>query len=169
MTLRNMSVLAVVFLLGLTAGCRRNSNAPADITGKVTKNGVPVGAGRISFKFADGTTFSVALRKDGVYEAYELMDGEAVVTIDTESANPDKKPPEYKGGDGSSNDRMNKAYGGGQKKTKIDVMPEPSPRRQNPDAGTYVHINEKYADANLSNLKVKIKRGKNTANFEVTD
>jgi len=88
-------------LLGalLLVGCKAtNPNAPARVTGRVTYNGSPVTGGTIHFHSADGADVPIGIGPDGTYQAFDIPDGDMVVTVETESINPEKKPPEYRGG-----------------------------------------------------------------------
>ncbi len=152
-----------------SAGCSKNPDRAAKISGKVTKNGSPITAGTISFTIADHGCVTVGIRSDGTYEVPELPIGEAVVTIETESANPDRKQ-EYKGGQGGSEQK--KMYG---KKAGIaqehDTPAEMSPKPPGAKAaqGTYTQIPARYADPAQSKLSVTLKSGTNKKDFDLTD
>lgn len=168
----------IIAIAVFSTGCSKNPNAPAKISGKITKNGSPVTAGTISFASESNGSVTVGIRSDGTYEATELPVGDFVVTIETESANPDnKKAQEYKGGGQDSNNskygvRYGPGGGGGMPKAKEhDTAAEVSPRPDSAPAtsGSYVKISRKYADPTQSNLSVTLKRGSNKKDFDLTD
>ena len=148
------------------AGCKKeNPNAPAKLSGKVTYNGNLVTGGTVTFHPKEGAPFQVAIGADGTYRAVDIPVGEAAVSIETESINPNAKRPEYKGGGrGGLYGKMSPAPAGGGK------GPSKSPTRDGAEAGgEYVKIPAKYADPAKSGLSVKLERGEQTKNFELTD
>src|SRR4051812_14883480 len=92
--------LVVALALGLVAGCVKNRQAPAKVSGSVTYKGNPVPAGNIAFH-SDKGTYRASLGEDGTYEIADVPIGELVVTVETGSYDPNKKAPDYGGGKGS--------------------------------------------------------------------
>ncbi len=140
--------------LFLLLGCGGNvKNAPASISGKVTYNGTPVGGGNIQFFTPNNESglYNAAIKSDGTFAAGDLPVGEMVVTIETESINPNKAKAEYKKG-GKQGGMSPVGSGTGQLNT-----------------GNYVKIPEKYKKSDTSGLKATLKPGKNTQNFELKD
>ena len=103
-----------LFLLGLPLlvfvfACSKSQTA-ASASGKVTYNGAVVPGGIIYFYSLkeDGTPgaeFSFVIKPDGTYSGTQLPEGDMVVTIDTESKNPNpeqrpKMDPSKYGGKG---------------------------------------------------------------------
>ena len=167
---RSLSVCSV-FLVWLSTGCSKNPEQSARISGKVKMNGNLVTAGNISFFIADHGSVSVPIKEDGTYEVNELPPGEAVVTIETESANPNKPVREYKGSTGDQG--MEAKYGKTAKKTSAEEREsgaQLSPGGENRKSpGTYTKIPARYADRTQSNLSVTISKGGNKKDFELTD
>jgi len=161
--------IACVILL--QTGCkRRNPDAPASVSGKVTYNGSPVTGGTISFQSSDHGGALVIINPDGTFKADEVPEGELTVAIETESINPNKEVPEYKGGKSSGD--MAAKYG---KKSvnspeheeagKMSPIPSGAPTGK----GTYRKIPLRYSDPTQSNLKVTLKKGDNKQDFNLTD
>jgi hypothetical protein len=148
----------VPLFLAVVVGCSSSAN-PGSVTGKVTYNGQLVPAGSVTFHIPTGGLISDALR-DGKYSVHDLPTGEMVVTIETESANPDGKLQANYGGNkkgGDPNDYM-------QKMKERGMIPQGSG-----NAGPYVKIPEKYSKKETSPLKAKVTRGSNEFNFDLTD
>src|SRR4051812_11220196 len=102
---RSVRALAIVVacVILIQAACkRRNPDAPASVSGKVTYNGSPVTGGTISFHSSDHGGALVLINPDGTFKADEVPEGELTVTVETESINPNKEVPKYKGGKSSS-------------------------------------------------------------------
>jgi len=88
---RLVLIFLVAFVVLLGCGQKRNPNAPANVTGKVTYKGSPVKGGNLTFHPSGGGVYSFTIRPDGTYSATDMPDGEMAVTINTESLNPAKK------------------------------------------------------------------------------
>jgi hypothetical protein len=153
--------LLSILVLALAAGCGPRSRTPAKIAGKVTYKGQPVKAGNITFHTNDGD-YPSTLNADGGYEITDVAAGPATVTIETESANPDKKTPTYGGQAGRSPamDPSKMAGGapagvGGPSKEEL--------------AARYVKIPPKFKDATTSGLTVTLVAGRQTQNFDLND
>jgi len=163
-------ILAVpLFLAVASAGCN-TSNSPATASGKFTYQGQPVTAGSVTFyPVATKSTeqgglgiFTYPLKADGTYSGTDLPVGEYVVTVETESANPDRK--------------LRQAVqpgGGGKADPAADYQKKMQERGQIPsgpaNTGPYVKIPPKYADKKTSTLKATLTKGSNTNNFDLTD
>jgi hypothetical protein len=163
--LAGASLLLAALLL---VGCKpTNPNAPARVTGRVTYNGNPVTGGTIHFHSADGASIPIGIGPDGTYRAFDIPDGDMVVTVETESINPEKKPQEYRGANASG-----PKYG-----PKAVVMPKgkgnsggPKPEESGASAETtYMKIPAKYADKATSGLTVTLKKGDQTHDIKLTD
>jgi hypothetical protein len=153
-------------------GCgSKNPNAPANVRGKVLYNGKPVTGGTIFFHTAEQGTFSGGISPDGTYDLTDLVTGDMIVTVDTESINPDRKQQVYDGSTskGSGKQAMygNKTASGPKTGKVSEASPVPS------DAPTsrvvYLKIPAKYSDKTQSNLKVTLSNGSNKNNFDLTD
>ncbi len=143
-------LLAFLPLLGLIVafGCgSKNPNAPGKLTGKVVYNGAPVTGGALVLNSTSGA-ISIPIKADGTFESQDLPAGEVVVTVDTESLNPNRKVPTYGGGKGQGS---------------------PMPEYANKSAGTYVKVPQKYRDKGTSPLKITIAKGKQDKTIELTD
>ena len=144
------------FFLVLALGCGgSNRSAPASLSGKVTYKGSPVTAGMLTLYTNEAGVYSASLGADGTFSASDLPAGDAVVTVDTESANPNRKVPQYgdkRGGDkGATSPPPEGVQTGGAAK------------------GSYVKIPAKYSDKSKSGLTVTLTKGKNQKDFELTD
>ena len=151
MTSTGRLLLVLPFFLVLVLGCgsKGNPNAPAKVHGKVTYKGAPVTAGTIQFLPKAAGTYTASIMPDATYSATDLPTGEMTVTVDTESANPNKKQPSY----------------GGKKQM---MGPIPQGVKAGP-AGEYVKIPPKYAKAQTSGLTATLNAGDNEKNFDLTD
>ena len=173
MKTRSLLWLPLSLALSLLLGCSSQKSAPSEVTGKVTYNGAPVTGGNMVFYSSNGI-YAVAIKPDGTYTAVDLPEGEMVVTVDTEGLNPDKKIPEYNAKTAASGAKA--MYGGkaatptggpGTKmKQESSPVPEGSPQGT---AGTYVKIPKDYADKTKTPLKVTLKAGSQTQDFELKD
>jgi hypothetical protein len=156
--MRTLRLGLLALALGLTAGCGPKSPIPAKVSGKVTYNGNPVQGGNITFHSKDRGSYSATLGEGGVYEISALPDGELVVTVETESINPNKKTPAYGGGRGAAIDQK---YMEAMKKSGAPINTDQSKN--------YVKIPAKYAKEESSGLTVTLKAGKQTQDFPLTD
>ncbi len=158
---RRLLLLLPVCLV-LVIGCKGSKNPTSSVSGKVTYKGQPVSAGTITFNLKEGGNYGASLKADGSYTVTGMPAEEMIVTIETESANPKQPkasygPPMQKGKEDPSNaySKMMKQKGFG-----ADAAPE---------SGPYVPIPKKYADKEKSPLKVKLDRGDNKKDFDLTD
>ena len=161
-------LIAAVMVLGCKQG---NPNAPARVTGQVTYNGSPVTGGNVYFHPKEGGAIPAPIGPDGRYTAFDILDGEMVVTVETESINPDKKQPEYRGYKGGGPSKMygGKAGGGAvvPKGKGMEMSPAPE---SSPGVNTkYMKIPAKYADPKTSGLTVTLVKGEQTHNIDLTD
>jgi hypothetical protein len=158
-------VLPLFMLLAL--GCN-TSNTPCNVSGKITYKGETVPTGSIQFYLADsgkGTEggkgmYSWAFR-DGAYSGSELPVGEYVVTVETESANPNKAQA-----------KKVQPGGGGKKDDNSDYQQRMMDRgafNGPTNTGPYVQIPAKYGDQKKTTLKATLTKGSNTINFDLTD
>jgi hypothetical protein len=140
------------------AGCTKNPNAPAQISGVVKYNGKPLPGGTIKFHDSEGKAYSAPIQQDGKYELTDVPVGEMKVTVETESLNPAKKQETY----------------GGQRAAKMgmsDYNPAGLPARPGAEEKKeqYVKIPGKYNDISSSGLSATLKKGKNSKDFDLTD
>lgn len=149
MTKIRMLLIAPLFA-GLLYGCgAKNPNAPAKASGAVSYNAKPVKGGNVTFVFEKEGSYNAPIRSDGTYEAMDLPVGEAIVIVETETANPDKKTPTYGG------------------KRAMEVQRPPA--GAGPRAEDYVKIPAKFGDAKSSGLKATLKSGDNKHDVEMKD
>jgi hypothetical protein len=134
--------------LALVLGCGPGSQRSASLSGKVSYKGQPVTGGNMTLFFGN-TAYPVGLGADGTYSAIQLPEGDATVTVETETLSPNRPTYGGKGGKGG--------------------MSSPPPQGSGGVAGTYVKIPAEYASKDKSDLKVTLKRGKNQKDFELTD
>jgi hypothetical protein len=166
--IRSLLLVPLAAALVALAGCKKeNPNAPARLSGKVTHNGNLVTGGTITFHPKEGAPFQVGIGADGTYRAVDVPIGEAAVSIETESINPNAKKQEYRGSGMAG--MYGKAGGGaaGAPKGKVNSK-SPAPEGASM-AGEYVKIPAKYADPAKSGLSVKLERGEQKKDFELTD
>lgn len=172
-------------LLLAIIGCGNNPT-PAKVKGTVTYKGQPLPGGTMTFAFDTGGGYSTAIQSDGAYSAVDLPLGNVVVSIETESFNPDKSnTPSY--GDPKSKNSGGKKVGSG---TKVPPGGEDGMRKMRMEqegvapgggkggfgpaspedlAKLYVKIPTKYNNKLTSGLRMEIVRGLNEKNFELTD
>lgn len=168
-----LMIAAFAVLTGLVIGC---GNGKGELTGKVTYNGKPVPGGNLTLTI-NGMQFISALSTDGSYEFFELVPGQAVLTVDNEKLNPDSKRPEYftgKSGGGNAAQAMSKmakermkAEGKGVASglSSADMSPEMKAEM----AKRYMKIPVKYTNEQTSDAKVMVKAGRNEWNFVLKD
>jgi hypothetical protein len=158
MTRTGRILLALPLFLAIVSGCSK-STTPSNVHGKVTYNGTPVTAGVVTFHTEGGGIFNYALGENG-YTLADLPEGQMVVTIETESANPNAKKPAAnygKPGDNQADDYRKKM----QEMGKVPEGPV--------NTGVYVKIPKKYATKDKSPLKVTLTTGSNEYNIELKD
>lgn len=159
MIMRRLILTTVFAVPVVLAGCTKNPNAPAQISGVVKYKGQPLPAGTIVFHDAEGKAYSASIQQDGKYELTDIPTGDMKVTVDTEDFNPAKVQPTY----------------GGQRASKMGMSSMPAPPGATPrptqedKKAQYVKIPDKYRDANSSGLSATLKKGKNQKDFELTD
>ncbi len=155
------SLLGLGTLFTLMVGCGGDAtNAPCNISGKVTYKGAPVTGGTMTFWSSEGGSYSASLDATGKYSTANLPAGTAKVSVDTESTNPDRKMEGYGGGKG----KPGQSGGGGAKKMTASPMPDYAKK----NVITYVKIPAKYAQKD-SPLTTTLKPGANKADFDLVD
>jgi len=137
--------LSLVFVLG----CGKTKTKHADVSGTVTYKDQPVTAGTVTFH-TEGGIFPCPIKADGTYSVSQLPPGDMVVTIETESANKNKKTPKYGGG----------------RPGMVSPMPEDRPQ---PEVGAYRKIPARYADKKKSGLNVTVTDGPQKHDFDLKD
>ena len=150
--------LTLAAALALVCGCGgSNPNIPATISGRVTYKGTPLPGGNMLFTSQGGGAYPASIGTNGEYTGREFPVGDMTVTIETETLNPERK--------------MAKPYPGkGKGKDKVDMFSSAArPEAVTQAASTYMKVPAKYADAAKSGLKVTLKAGKQTQDFELTD
>jgi len=172
------AILMASFLL---IGCKgsSNPNAPAKVHGSVTYNGSPVSGGTVTFHTKDGIPMTFPIDSDGNYTAPDIAEGEMVVTVETESVNPDaNKMQEYKGGTSGMASKMDGMAnygkggsgaapgGGGVKGPGQQMGPTPEGFQSHTK---YVKIPAKYSDKATSGLSVTLKKGDQSYSIKLTD
>jgi len=151
--------LALPLFLAVVSGCN-DSATPATVSGKITYKGETVPSGSLTFHTEQGGIFSYSL-KDGEYFGTDLPAGEYVVTVETESANPNPNLPKMAQPGGKGKDPA------ADYKKKMEEMGKVPATPGN--AGPYVKIPSRYDSKKTSPLKVTVTRGKNTNDFALTD
>jgi len=161
MTLKGRLVLTLPLFLVVVFGCEKgNPNAPATVSGKVTYKGNPVTAGVVTFNpKKEGPVSSAPLKEDGTYNMTEAPAGEFTVTVETESANPDRKTEAYGAPPGAG---AGAGAGGGSSPPPPGVNTATAP-------GKYVKIPKKYSDPESSPLKATLGAGKQVKDFPLVE
>ncbi len=153
MTTNSRLLLALPLCFVVVLGCTKSS-VPSKLTGKVAYKGAPVTGGTLTISpEGEGAIYSAPIKADGTYSIASIPAGEFVVTIETESANPNKKIP---------------VYGGAKGKGAMSPGPEAAAAPSG-DTGQFVKIPVKYNDKKKSGLTVTLVVGPNEKNFDLTD
>jgi hypothetical protein len=150
---RRLVPLAALVGLALLAGCGPgNENT---LTGKVTLNGnEPLPGGRISLRpeggEKSGANYAGDIKQDGTFTIMNVPAGAMVVTIETESINPEKSTD----------------YTKNPKNPPPPGAPSPGPSAA--PVGTYKQIDPKYGSPASSGLRWDIKKEGTKKDFNVT-
>jgi hypothetical protein len=145
MTPRRLLLALAGLAAALAAGC---GPALADVSGTVKYKGKALSGGTIQFLGSDGATYPAKIGSDGTYRA-RVRVGEAQVLV---SCVDEARMVEYL-------KKLSDAAGGN--KTGA------APKAQIPKGLSFSLIPEKYAAWGTSGLKVTIKTGKNTHDFDL--
>jgi hypothetical protein len=148
-------------------GCGTKSRTPGEIKGVVKYNGQLVKGGTIRFQSNDEGTYGGSIHEDGSYSVVEVAPGDMVVTIETESANPEIETPVYDAAQGVEGAKSPQAMMDKRRQAGMQVPGSasgPEKKREN-----YVKIPAKYGDPNQSGLKVTVGKGTLTKDFDLTD
>ncbi|MCI0641665.1 MAG: carboxypeptidase-like regulatory domain-containing protein [Gemmataceae bacterium] len=150
-----VSIVFFVALFLVITGCSsdRNPNAPSSVSGRITYKGNPVPAGSVTFHSKEKGNYNAELGSDGTYQIIDLPADTMIVTVETESANPKKKAPEYGGGKGADDYKKRLAI---EKPMKQTVQ-------------EYVKIPTKYSSPKTSPITITLDRGRQLKDFELTD
>ena len=166
-------LLVPLFAGLLLIGCK-SSSTPARVEGKVTYKGTLVTGGTITFHpvttgevVGAGGNYLVTIKGDGTYSQDQMPSGEMIVTVETESINPNPKDRPKDMQMMGAQDKMM----GADPKMMLNKMKEMG--KAPPDAGqmtgTYVAIPIKYSSPKDSTLKVTLNKGKNTYSPDLQD
>jgi hypothetical protein len=144
---------------GLVLGCS-SSKTPARVSGTVKYKGQLLKGGTIRFHSPLGIYFDT-IRSDGTYSITDMPAGEMVVTVETESANPEKEATVYGGAPAPA--------GGGmaQQMQKAGAKLPPPPGAPSKDG--YVKIPARYNDPEQSGQKVTISAGSQTRDIDLPE
>jgi hypothetical protein len=141
-------------LVWLGAGCEKNPNAPARVSGTVKYKDQLVKGGKVEFQAHDGGKYSAPITPQGTYTMTDLPVGEVVVTVETESVKPNQRIPVYGAGQGAGG----RGTQGGGARGQMQPPPANAPPAQ---TGEYVEIPKKYADPKTTTLKTSLNKGDN--------
>jgi hypothetical protein len=177
-----MLVLRIGLFAGLAvalAGCSQ-SGAASKVTGKITYKGQTVKAGDVYFWFEQGGQYNTAIKSDGSYQFMGLPTGNAKVLIETETFNPDQKPPSYtqqgkqiaRGmgkGFADYNATVGKGEKAGEEKKAGSASVALTKEQKEALAKVYVKIPRKYASEKTTPLSFTVASGSQTKDFDLTD
>ena len=151
--------LFLVFVLAL--GCSKNNPVVSGgmLNGKISYKGSPVTGGTVKFHGKDKDSVNVQIQPDGSYTVNGVPVGDMVVTIDTESINPDAKLLTE-----NKDRKENKSI-----TDKNFIMKKIGVTAKTVAAAVYVKIPAKYASPKTSDLKVTVAEGTQTQNFDLKD
>lgn len=161
-------LLLLLLLVMVVTGCSR-SQAPCSVSGKITYKGQPVTGGSIAFLLTlenQHGGYGFTINPDGTYTGSSMPAEEYVVIIETESINKNRPLPVYQ-------PRGNMGVVGGAKidantyKKKMQEMGKLPGIKE--EQGTYVKVPAKYGGKKTSPLRVKLEKGKNSCDFDLTD
>jgi hypothetical protein len=144
----------VVVGLGCSGG---NAAVPARVSGSISYKGQPIKAGAMAFHTPEGTIYGASISQDGTYSATDLPVGELVVTVETETINPNK------GGGALTEEAKKRMEAQGQRQP-----PPGMPGAVNPSE-FYVKIPAKYSKPKTSPISVTLAAGRQVKNIELTD
>jgi len=127
----------------------------------VTYKGAPVKGGSIAF-YSEGKLCGVTpISGDGSYKLNDIIPGEMVVTVETESVNPNVKKSVYGGSKAKGDEKF-------QKRNQEYMRIKGEAASEGPPA-QYRPIPKKYADLKKSDLRATIVSGRQSKDFELTD
>src|SRR5262249_32043932 len=142
----------VPLFLVLVLGCSKaeNKTANASVSGEVTFKGKLVKGGTVTFHPVSGPSATAFIQADGTYSVTDVIPGEMVATIETESAAGKRgKAVQYGEAEGK----------------KYEMSPRPDYAKGKTATFEYTKIPEKYANKNRSGLAATLTSGRNTKNF----
>jgi hypothetical protein len=148
MTIRRQLLLTFALSLILLCGCGKSKSKKGELTGTVTYQNNPLTAGTVTIHTDQGI-FTCPLSEEGKFTATDLPPGDWPVTVETESANPKKKLPQYK--------------------DRAPPIAAPPKDLGGPRGGEYRKIPKKYSDKKTSKLTVTVGEGKKEDTFELKD
>lgn len=146
------------------SGCSTsNTLAPARVSGKISYNGKPLKAGSLKFHTAQGTAYDGQISPDGTYTAQDLPIGETIITVETESINPDRSVLGT-GKKSADADRRMKSMG-----SMTQTAPGGGGASGPKASDNYLKIPEKYNNPKTSPLSIVLEKGRQVHNFELVD
>lgn len=155
MHLARFALLALLTFT-LVSGCGpKNRTAPARVNGTVRYKGETVPGGNITFHSKDKGSYNSSIGRDGSYSVVDVPDGEMVVTVETESINPNRKVRSL----GPQADKMYAERMAAEGRSAMEKMP----------AEAYKKVPTKYGDPKTSTLKATLTAGKQSKDFDLTD
>jgi hypothetical protein len=163
------------------AGCSK-SGPKSRVTGSITYKGQTLKAGAVYLVFDQGGEYHTGIKADGTFQFIDVPTGQAKVLVDTETYNPEQKPPSYtKTMQGKQYTKgMSKQFseynamegkggssGGGGKGD--DASPGLTKEQKAELAKVYVKIPGKYASDKTSPLYYVVEPGSQTVTWELMD
>jgi hypothetical protein len=154
-------LLLLPLLLAVAAGCHSRMGR---LHGTVKYKGQPLPSGTITFHTQEGGIYTYGINAEGKYQGTEVAPGDYLVTVETGSADPNKKNPTYGQGGGA------KRAGGDPNDYRKMMQEHGAPiAAANTSTGSFVKIPDKYADKKTSGLTATITGGSNQKDFDLTD
>ena len=160
--------MIVLALVGVASGCSSgNPMAPAKISGKISYAGKPIKAGTMKFHTTTGTPYDAQISTDGTYSAVDLPVGEMIVTVETESINPNR--------DLTAGARKNADTEKRMKNMNSSMQRGPGSNdaggaaTQSTASANYIKIPDKYSNPKTSPITITLEKGRQVHNFDLTD
>ncbi len=168
MTLSRKLFLTLGLTVLVAGGCSSgNPMAPAKVSGRISYAGTPIKAGSLRFHMTGGSPYDAQISPDGTYSAVDLPIGEAVITVETESVNPnrDRMAGVRKTADV---DRRMKSMTTNQQRAPGGDTAGGAPAASDATAN-YLKIPSKYNNPKTSPLTITLEKGRQVHNIDLTD
>jgi hypothetical protein len=163
----SIAVLLIPVLAGVSGCSSGNPMAPAKVSGRISYAGKPIKAGTMRFHTPNGTPYDAQISLDGTYTAVDIPEGDLVVTVETESINPNRDPSAGAKKNADTERRMKSM--GMSRQSGPGANDAGGTRTASDASSNYMKIPEKYNSPFTSPLKVTLSRGRQTRDIDLTD